>query len=255
MNLTPPSTEADELLKEIYSILQDSIELKTTDRQKLEARLKKVIDLRWEDSNLFESYFSELNNVLGAMSQMDFTKRMKETDDPDSLLNLISVSFNRINDRLEESYVGMNFIPELMDSVRIKNRIVIVSSNKVKIDRAFANIEGLDVNIKGLVDQPVSWVVKEKILSFLYSEDDSYYEYTGQLSPAVFPTLENRKAHFSVKNGKNHLVATITLYPDNVIEENKDRILKLIRGISRHFENHPESVKSISLTFNSFFLK
>lgn len=80
---------------------------------------------------------------------------------------------------------------------------------------------------------------------FLFAEDGSSYEYTGELSAALFPTLKNRKAHFSVRNGKQ-LVVTITLYPDNVIEENKDRILKLIRGLDQHFKTHPKAIKSIS---------
>lgn len=243
MSLTIPNSEADLLLNEIYKIIQNPKKLET-DREILEKRLKKVIDLRWEDSNVFESYFAELNRVLGAMSQMDFTQRMQETDDPESLLNLIAVSFNRINDRLEENYVGMEFIPELMDSIKVNNRIVLVSSDKLTINRGFANIEDLNVNIKGLINQPVSWVISQRVLTFLIAEEGSYYEYTGELSAAVFPTLENRKAHFSVKNGK-HLIVTITLYPDNVIEENKDRLLQLVRGLNQHFENHPEAVKSL----------
>ena len=245
MNLTIPSSEADQLLEEIYSLLKEPRKLELSDREKLEKRLKKVIDLRWEDSNLFESYFTELNMVLGAMSNMDFTKRMKENDDPESFLNLISVSFNRINDRLEENFIGMDFIPDLIDTIKVKNRIVIVSSDKVKINRAFANIEGLDLNTKGLVQQPINWIVSDKVLMFLFAENGSSYEYTGELSAAIFPTLENRKAHFSVRNGKQ-LIVTITLYPDNVIEENKERILRLIRGLNQHFKTHPKAVKSIS---------
>lgn len=244
MSPTIHNAEADNLLKEIYAILKEPKALELTDREKLEKRLKKVIDLRWEDSNIFESYFNEFSTVLGAMTRMDFTKRMTETDDPDSFLNLIATSFNRINERLEQNFVGMEFVPELMDSIRVKNRIVIVSSDKLTINRAFANIEDLDLNVKGLDRQPLAWVVSQKVLTFLMAEEGSYYEYTGELSHAVFPTLENRKAHFSVRNGK-HIVVTITLYPDNVIEENKDRMLQLIRGLNQHFQTHPETVKSI----------
>lgn len=255
MNLTIPNSKADQLLEEIYSILKNPKELEKTDREKLEERLKEVISLRWEDSNLFESYFSELNQVLEAMARLDFTKRMVETDDSNSLLNLISVSFNRINDRLEEKYVGMDFIPELMESVRVKNRIIVVSSDKEVVSRAFANLESQEVNVKGLIDQPLNWVVKEEVLNLLRGGNYSYFEYDGELSPSLFPNLKNRKAHFSVKNGKEYLVATITAYPDNVIEENKDRILTLLRDIDRHFDKYPETVKSVSGYANAFELR
>lgn len=244
MNLTIQNSEADSLLQEIYTILKEPRILELSDRERLEQRLKKVIDLRWVDNNLFESYFIELNTVLGAMSQMDFTKRMTETDDPESLLNLIATSFNRINERMEKNYVGIDFVPELMDSVRVQNRIVIVSSDKETINRAFTSLEDVELNLKGLRNIELTNVISKKVLDFLTVEEDSYYEYSGELAEDFLPELEDRKVHFSIRNGKR-LVITITFYPDNVLEENKDRMLQLIRGLNRHFDKHPETVKSI----------
>ena len=245
MNLTIQNSEADQLLEEIYSLLKEPRKLELSDREKLEQRLKKVIDLRWEDSNLFESYFMELNMVLGAMANMDFSKRMTENDDPNSFLNLISVSFNQINNRLEDSFVGMDIVPDLMNSIKVENRIVLISSDKEKINRVFSSIDDFDLDTKELTHRPINSIVSDKVLSFLLAENGTSYEFTGDLSSTVFPLLENRRAHFNLQNGKQ-LIVTITLYPDNVIEENKGRILRLIRGLNEHFKTHPQAIKSIS---------
>ncbi|MFT5778685.1 MAG: hypothetical protein ACI837_001641 [Crocinitomicaceae bacterium] len=244
MHLITEQSEAETLLQEVYQILQDSNDLNSS-RNDLEKRLKKAIDLTWRDSNSFESYFEEFNRVIESMIQLNFDERLLESDDPNSLLNFVAKGINSANERLKAQYLDKDTLPEILTSLKVENRIVIISKDKATISQIASNFDGVDTKTNPLIEAPVSRIVKKEILKLLLASGDSSYSYSGQLSKTVFPEIKDRKVNFSIANGK-YLTITLTFYPDSIIEENRERTLKLLYSLKTHFENHPQAIKTLS---------
>lgn len=70
----------------------------------LDNSLEKVISLSWQDENEFEAYFEDFSEMIRSMFQMDFSKRLNESNDKNSLLYFIAKSLNFVNEELEVKF-------------------------------------------------------------------------------------------------------------------------------------------------------
>lgn len=245
------------LLQEAYDLIRGVEDLNTA-REKLELQLKKAIDLSWKDGNLFEAYFEEFSEFISGMHQMDFSKRLYTNDDKESFLNFIAHSLNSVNEELEEKALNVDIMPEVLNSLKVNNRIVLVSKDMQIVSNTFTNVKTLQNGILCLKGELLANVIGRKTLNKAISNEHKSYCIEQELRHPVFADLSDKEALLEITNMREYSILTITLYPENRLIRQLPRILEIISMFKEQYEDNPKIPEAlfgtiISLEVNSIY--
>lgn len=247
MGLILNDDHAEKLLKEVYQIVNNPKSDLNSSREMLESRLKQVIDLSWKSDNSFNAYYNEFSKVISAMYQLDFSQRLTENDDKESFLNFIAKTMNLVCEKLGEEYLGIDHIKNVMDALKVKNRMVILSRDKKTISAAFSNVTR-SFNPDALLFKPLNTVIDQATLDDVVEEEKRQTEYECTLDKPYFNKYKRRNVHIRIVN-KDIMAITFTFSPeDSSLIENKGRILDLIRSMKEQYDDeasHSQTVNDI----------
>ncbi len=243
----PQETIIDELeliIKEVYEIINNQTDL-NDHRAILEAKLKKAIDLNWSDGNIFETYFSDFAEVINSMYQLDFSKRLKESDDKDSFLNMIAQSLNLVNQRLQSRYLSNSAVPSILESLQAQDRVVFVSSDYRTVSNAWTSIEEKHGQTAEIVGLRLSQLFDKSVLAHIANPDVRSIEIQkSDFTHPFFDTLETKDCLINIV--KNEVVTiSVTFNPEAQLLRHIPRILRFIEMLKHHFDDNPHTITSL----------
>ena len=236
--------ELELIIKEVYEIINNQADL-NDHRSILEAKLKKAIDLNWSDGNIFETYFADFAEVINGMYQLDFSKRLKESDDKDSFLNMIAQSLNLVNQRLQSRYLSATAVPSILESLNAHDRVVFVSTDKRTIANAFTSIEEKRGQCPELVGVKISQLFDKSILAHIADPNIKSIEIEKtSFTHPFFDTLETKGSLINIIKDEA-VTISVTFNPEAQLLRYIPRILRFIEMLKHHFDDNPHSITSL----------
>lgn len=202
-----------------------------------------TFDLSWNDSNLFDHYFSKFSEVIEAMCKLNFSKRLHETNDKNSLLNFIAQSLNAVNEELEGKYIGGHLMPKILDLLDKKNRIVLLSKDKEMVSHYFDTINGGIQQDFNFVGQNLN-VFFETDKLYELKEDESL-KFNANLKHKLIPLQLKGNAEFELTLIQDYLIVTIDTSHEERLRSQMPRILCLLSCVKSQYEDNPHLADSI----------
>ena len=236
-----------------------SIEDSTFDEEKaasIEERIGEMINLTWDQNNENGDYYEEFSDVITAMCQLDFSKRLKESNNKNSLINFIAQSLNMVNDELEFKYMNSELIPKVLDLLTKRNRMVLLSKNQTTISHYYDTVSsGIDQG-KSLIGQNINAFINPAQLQLL-SELNSV-SYTKDFQNDNLVAELNGKINISAEVFEDHLILVIDLSKEKEYTDHLPRILTLLSCIKSQYDDNPELAgtvlgRTVSTEINSIF--
>lgn len=107
------------LMEQVYEILYHKEEMWEIQDEELYALLENVILLKGREST-FKDFFDDMENVIGAASQLDFSKRVPISEiskDKSNFFNYAVMCLNILVEKMETSVVSMKAVNTMLSSI------------------------------------------------------------------------------------------------------------------------------------------
>lgn len=107
------------LMEQVYEILQQKEEVWDPDDEALYSLLERVIFLKARESS-FRDFFDNMENVIEAASQLDFSKRVplsEISEDKRNIFNYAVMCLNILVEKMETSVVSMKAVNTMLSSI------------------------------------------------------------------------------------------------------------------------------------------
>ena len=107
-----PDYQMTELIKQVETLINKREILNTSEKEKLGDLFSQIV--KWnDDNNDFEDYFQDFSQMMAAMCQSDFSKKLPVSGFKKNLLNFIALGLNAVNEELKETSIHKSFFHSL----------------------------------------------------------------------------------------------------------------------------------------------
>ena len=185
-------------------------------------------------------YFEAFSDMAEAMHQLDFSKRLAPSGDKNSFFNLVAEGLNLVNEELESKFLAHEIIPQIMESLRNKNRIVFLAKKNHVIAHAFSSIGVGRLKPQKWVGLNLTDFVGEKV-----ELNGTINNEKVELTQDFIPEYLRGEAEFSLKQFGAYSILTISVFSEHNLSEQMPRILTFISSLKSQFDDNPTLSQTI----------
>ena len=229
-------------LKKSFPLLNEFVD-NSSYLMAVENKLTRQIDMTWTESNAFEEYYSQFFNVVTAMSKLDFSQRLYESDKKDSFLDFVAKGINTVNDELQTKITSVEVLPKILDGLSRSNTLIILSRDGKTIHQSFSSVNRLIFNPTELSGKELSQMFSQDVIDRIFLNNK--LEEMVNLNYDLIPISFHGKCNLIVERLPNQYYLEIQLEQENRFELQLPRIMSLLSCIQTQLQDNPQLMSTI----------
>ena len=135
----------DSLLNEANNIINSSHDL-NGDREKLSSILNQIVHWK-DDGRKEEDFFYKFQDMITAMSLLNFSKRLPINKSFKNFQNMLAISLNHLNEELEEKVFSSVLLRAILEEFDLKDIMIVVTNYDGTIKLFYSGVK--DLSFKG----------------------------------------------------------------------------------------------------------